>query len=149
MLRRRPGDHSYYTISSYIGEHIDFHSAALKARAKAQATEAAAAAAAAATAPPTRRTGGIPSGMPSPTQSPTAGMPIQCKAAVAIAPKQPLSIETITVDPPKAGEVRVKVVANALCHTDVYTWEGSDPEGLFPSIRNMLHKASNRRAAAP
>ena len=35
---------------------------------------------------------------------------------------------------PQAGEVRVKVVANAICHTDVYTWEGSDPEGLFPCI---------------
>ena len=30
--------------------------------------------------------------------------------------------------------MRVKVIANALCHTDVYTWEGSDPEGLFPCI---------------
>merc|ERR1712216_358075 len=27
-----------------------------------------------------------------------------------------------------------KVITNALCHTDVYTWEGSDPEGLFPCI---------------
>ena len=35
---------------------------------------------------------------------------------------------------PKAGEVRLKVIANALCHTDIYTLEGSDPEGLFPSI---------------
>ena len=51
------------------------------------------------------------------------------KAMVARGPKQPLSEEDITVDPPKAGEVRVKVVANALCHTDVYTLEGSDPEG--------------------
>jgi hypothetical protein len=39
-----------------------------------------------------------------------------------------------SVDPPKAGEVRVKVIANALCHTDVYTLDGHDPEGLFPSI---------------
>jgi len=69
-----------------------------------------------------------------PSAGETAGKPITCKAAVALAPKQPLSIETITVDPPKAGEVRVKVIANALCHTDVYTWEGSDPEGLFPCI---------------
>jgi S-(hydroxymethyl)glutathione dehydrogenase/alcohol dehydrogenase len=38
------------------------------------------------------------------------------------------------VDAPKYGEVRVKVIANALCHTDVYTWGGQDPEGLFPSI---------------
>jgi S-(hydroxymethyl)glutathione dehydrogenase/alcohol dehydrogenase len=32
-----------------------------------------------------------------------------------------LSEEEIIVDPPKAGEVRVKVIANALCHTDIYT----------------------------
>lgn len=38
------------------------------------------------------------------------------------------------VAPPKAGEVRVKVIANALCHTDIYTLGGSDPEGLFPCI---------------
>ena len=34
----------------------------------------------------------------------------------------------------KSGEVRLKVVSNAICHTDLYTLEGSDPEGLFPSI---------------
>ena len=51
----------------------------------------------------------------------TVGKPIECKAMVARAAKQPLSLETITVDPPKAGEVRVKVIANALCHTDIYT----------------------------
>lgn len=53
---------------------------------------------------------------------------------VARAPKQPLVEETITVDPPRAGEVRVRVVANALCHTDIYTLDGCDPEGLFPCI---------------
>jgi S-(hydroxymethyl)glutathione dehydrogenase/alcohol dehydrogenase len=53
---------------------------------------------------------------------------------VARGPKQPLALETITVDPPKAGEVRVKAVANALCHTDIYTLDGHDPEGLFPCI---------------
>ena len=30
--------------------------------------------------------------------------------------------------PPKAGEVRVKVISNALCHTDIYTLDGHDPE---------------------
>ncbi|KAH8093602.1 S-formylglutathione hydrolase [Aureococcus anophagefferens] len=53
---------------------------------------------------------------------------------VAWKAKEDLKLETIVVAPPKAGEVRVKVVANALCHTDVYTWSGQDPEGLFPSI---------------
>lgn len=64
----------------------------------------------------------------------TAGKPITCKAMVARAPKKPLTRETITVDPPAAGEVRVKVVSNALCHTDIYTLDGYDPEGLFPAI---------------
>ena len=66
--------------------------------------------------------------------SETAGKVIKCKAMIARAPKQPLTLEEITVDPPKAGEVRVKVIANALCHTDVYTLDGCDPEGLFPCI---------------
>lgn len=43
----------------------------------------------------------------------TEGQPIKCKAMVARAPKQPLVEEEITVMPPKAGEVRVKVVSNA------------------------------------
>jgi S-(hydroxymethyl)glutathione dehydrogenase/alcohol dehydrogenase len=64
----------------------------------------------------------------------TEGKPIKCKAMVARGPKQPLVEEEITVDPPKAGEVRVKVIANALCHTDIYTLDGHDPEGLFPCI---------------
>merc|ERR1719229_927298 len=63
----------------------------------------------------------------------SAGQPIKCKAAVARGVND-LRIEEITVAPPKAGEVRLKVHSNALCHTDIYTLEGSDPEGIFPSI---------------
>mmetsp|Transcript_4358 Transcript_4358/g.15913 ORF Transcript_4358/g.15913 Transcript_4358/m.15913 type:complete len:381 (-) Transcript_4358:87-1229(-) len=59
---------------------------------------------------------------------------IVCKAAVAYAAGQPLVVEDIQVEPPRAGEVRVKLVACALCHNDAYTLSGSDPEGLFPSI---------------
>lgn len=54
--------------------------------------------------------------------SATAGAPIKCKAMVARGPNQPMVQEEITVLPPKAGEVRVKVIANALCHTDMYVW---------------------------
>jgi S-(hydroxymethyl)glutathione dehydrogenase/alcohol dehydrogenase len=61
------------------------------------------------------------------------GEPISCKAAVAFGVDD-LRPTDIVVAAPKAGEVRLKVVANALCHTDIYTLEGSDPEGLFPSI---------------
>ena len=62
-----------------------------------------------------------------------AAQPITCKAMVAFGVND-LREEEIIVAPPKAGEVRVKVVCNALCHTDVYTLSGQDPEGLFPSI---------------
>lgn len=60
--------------------------------------------------------------------------PIICKAAVAWGPNLPLSVELITVAPPKAGEVRLKIFANGLCHTDLYTLSGQDPEGRFPCI---------------
>ena len=64
----------------------------------------------------------------------TAGKVITCRAAVAWAAKEQLKIETIEVLPPRAGEVRLKVVANGVCHTDAYTLSGVDPEGLFPVV---------------
>lgn len=64
----------------------------------------------------------------------TEGKVIQCKAAVAWAAKEDLVIEDIEVEAPKAGEVRVKVLYNAVCHTDAYTHGGLDPEGKFPAI---------------
>uniref|UniRef100_H2LKI4 S-(hydroxymethyl)glutathione dehydrogenase n=1 Tax=Oryzias latipes TaxID=8090 RepID=H2LKI4_ORYLA len=64
----------------------------------------------------------------------TAGKVIKCKAAVAWEPGKPLSIEEVEVAPPKAHEVRIKLFATGVCHTDAYTLSGSDPEGLFPVI---------------
>ncbi|XP_057309510.1 alcohol dehydrogenase class-3 chain L-like [Hydractinia symbiolongicarpus] len=64
----------------------------------------------------------------------TVGKVISCKAAVAWAAKEPLKIETVEVDPPKKGEVRIKIVATGVCHTDAYTLSGADPEGVFPVI---------------
>jgi len=62
------------------------------------------------------------------------GKVITCKAAVAWEPKKPLVIEDVEVAPPKKGEVRLRVKASGVCHTDAYTLGGNDPEGLFPSI---------------
>src|SRR5262249_18607953 len=56
------------------------------------------------------------------------------KAAVAFAAGQPLSIETVQLAGPKAGEVLVEIKATGICHTDAFTLSGSDPEGLFPSV---------------
>ena len=81
----------------------------------------------------------------------TQGQVITCKAAVAWEPKKPLDVTDVQVNcscmlvvfmtvldgllimvlqvaPPKAGEVRVKIISNALCHTDIYTLDGHDPE---------------------
>ncbi|MDN2658769.1 S-(hydroxymethyl)glutathione dehydrogenase/class III alcohol dehydrogenase [Neptunomonas sp. CHC150] len=59
---------------------------------------------------------------------------ITCKAAVAWGPKEPLSIENVEVMPPQKGEVRVRIVATGVCHTDAFTLSGEDPEGIFPAI---------------
>ena len=56
------------------------------------------------------------------------------KAAVATAAGQPLSIETVQLEGPKAGEVLIEVMATGICHTDAFTLSGADPEGIFPSV---------------
>lgn len=59
---------------------------------------------------------------------------MKVKAAVAWAPGQPLKIEEVDLEPPKKGEVLVKLLATGVCHTDAFTLSGDDPEGVFPSI---------------
>ena len=59
---------------------------------------------------------------------------MKTRAAIAIAPNEPLVIEEIDLDGPKAGEVLVEIMATGICHTDAYTLEGKDSEGIFPSI---------------
>ncbi|MBD2088747.1 S-(hydroxymethyl)glutathione dehydrogenase/class III alcohol dehydrogenase [Microcoleus sp. FACHB-1515] len=59
---------------------------------------------------------------------------MKVKAAVAHAAGKPLSIETVELEPPKAGEVLIEIKATGVCHTDAYTLSGADPEGLFPAI---------------
>jgi S-(hydroxymethyl)glutathione dehydrogenase / alcohol dehydrogenase len=59
---------------------------------------------------------------------------MKIKAAVAWAAGQPLTIETVDLQGPRAGEVLVEIKATGICHTDYYTLSGADPEGLFPAI---------------
>ncbi|HEX2651452.1 MAG TPA: S-(hydroxymethyl)glutathione dehydrogenase/class III alcohol dehydrogenase [Burkholderiales bacterium] len=56
------------------------------------------------------------------------------RAAIAQEAGKPLTIETVRLDGPKAGEVLVEIKATGLCHTDEFTRSGADPEGLFPAI---------------
>jgi S-(hydroxymethyl)glutathione dehydrogenase/alcohol dehydrogenase len=59
---------------------------------------------------------------------------METRAAVATEAGKPLSIETVTLDGPRAGEVLVEIKATGVCHTDAFTLSGDDPEGLFPAI---------------
>jgi len=125
-LRMREGfDHSYFFISSFIEDHLRFHAAQLTGVVRWCADAADAASVHSDKAVP---------------KSETDGQEIECLAAVAWEAGKPLELLRVKVAPPQKGEVRVKHVAVALCHTDKYTLSGSDPEGLFPTI--LGHEAS-------
>src|SRR6478735_8393896 len=59
---------------------------------------------------------------------------MKSRAAVAFEAKRPLEIVEVDLDGPKAGEVLVEIMATGICHTDAYTLDGLDSEGIFPSI---------------
>jgi len=59
---------------------------------------------------------------------------MKTRAAVAWQASAPLTIETVELQGPQAGEVLVEVKATGICHTDWYTLSGADSEGAFPSI---------------
>ncbi len=59
---------------------------------------------------------------------------MKTRAAVAWAAGKPLTVETIDIAGPKAGEVLVEIMATGVCHTDAYTLSGLDSEGLFPCV---------------
>ncbi len=59
---------------------------------------------------------------------------MKTKAAVAWKANAPLTIEEVDLEGPRAGEVLVEIKATGVCHTDAYTLDGLDSEGIFPSI---------------
>lgn len=59
---------------------------------------------------------------------------MKTRAAVAYKAGEPLVIETVDLEGPKAGEVLIENMATGVCHTDAFTLSGDDPEGAFPAI---------------
>ncbi|KAL3048844.1 hypothetical protein OYC64_008348 [Pagothenia borchgrevinki] len=70
----------------------------------------------------------------------TAGKVIKCKAAVAWEPNKPLVIEEVEVAPPQANEIRIKIVATAVCHTDLHQILENTHEDCFPTV--LGHEAA-------
>ncbi|WP_417586651.1 S-(hydroxymethyl)glutathione dehydrogenase/class III alcohol dehydrogenase [Pararhodobacter oceanensis] len=59
---------------------------------------------------------------------------MKTRAAVAFEAKKPLEIVELDLQGPKEGEVLVEIKATGICHTDAYTLDGHDSEGIFPSV---------------
>jgi S-(hydroxymethyl)glutathione dehydrogenase/alcohol dehydrogenase len=59
---------------------------------------------------------------------------MKTRAAVAFEAKKPLEIVELDLEGPKPGEVLVEIMATGICHTDAYTLDGLDSEGIFPSV---------------
>jgi len=121
-------DHSYFTISTFVADHLKFHASFLSGTLP--------------WSPPCgyKNAASLYSGPNEFDFSATTGQDIECMAAIAFEAKKPLAIVKVIVAPPQAGEVRIKTSAVALCHTDAYTLDGLDPEGLFPCI--LGHEAA-------
>ncbi|KAL2325915.1 hypothetical protein Fmac_024973 [Flemingia macrophylla] len=58
---------------------------------------------------------------------------ITCKAAICWGAGKPVTVEEIQVDPPKATEVRVKIICASICHTDISYIQGL-PYAKFPLV---------------
>jgi Zn-dependent alcohol dehydrogenase len=55
------------------------------------------------------------------------------KAAVCYAFGEPLRVEEVEIDPPQSGEVKVRLAATAICHSDVHMIKG-DWAGALPMV---------------
>lgn len=55
------------------------------------------------------------------------------KAAICYEFGKPLVVEEIDIDPPQAGEVKVKLAACAICHSDIHYMEGAWG-GILPAV---------------
>jgi S-(hydroxymethyl)glutathione dehydrogenase/alcohol dehydrogenase len=61
------------------------------------------------------------------------------KAAIFYGPNQPLTVEEVEIQPPKKGEVLVKIAASGLCRTDLHFMEGYLP---WPAPAVLGHEAA-------
>ncbi|XP_053114028.1 alcohol dehydrogenase 1-like [Hemicordylus capensis] len=64
----------------------------------------------------------------------TAGKVIKCRAAIIWEIGETLSVEEVEVAPPRAHEIRVKIVATGICRTDDHVLQGFFPNIKYPVI---------------
>ena len=69
---------------------------------------------------------------------------MEVRAAVLHEGRTPLSVETVTLDPPHAGEVLVRVAAAGVCHSDVRLADGDLGDGRGRRCSGTRAPASSR-----
>jgi S-(hydroxymethyl)glutathione dehydrogenase/alcohol dehydrogenase len=60
-------------------------------------------------------------------------MEVTVKAAVCYEFGKPLVVEDVVLDPPGTGQVKVRVAATAVCHSDIHDIRGELP-GKLPFV---------------
>jgi S-(hydroxymethyl)glutathione dehydrogenase/alcohol dehydrogenase len=70
---------------------------------------------------------------------------MKSRAAVAFGPGKPLEIVEIDVEPPRKGEVLIKITHTGVCHTDAFTLSGDDPKILPGRAGAMKVRASSSK----
>jgi len=56
------------------------------------------------------------------------------KAAVCYESDKPLVLEDVTMDEPEKGEVKVRIAATAICHSDIHSFKGEHGIAKLPTI---------------
>jgi S-(hydroxymethyl)glutathione dehydrogenase/alcohol dehydrogenase len=59
---------------------------------------------------------------------------VKIRAAVLEEFGQPLVVQDVELEEPRAGEALVRLAACGVCHTDLYTASGADPTGYAPCV---------------
>jgi S-(hydroxymethyl)glutathione dehydrogenase/alcohol dehydrogenase len=59
---------------------------------------------------------------------------IEIRACVLREPGRPVSIERVRLDPPRRGEVLVRMAAAGVCHSDVHLADGRLGDGRWPMV---------------
>jgi D-arabinose 1-dehydrogenase-like Zn-dependent alcohol dehydrogenase len=61
---------------------------------------------------------------------------------------RPLDVKEVQIDPPQMGEVKVKIAACAICHSDIHwirgEWGGEGLCGAEQAAGNLLHDITSR-----
>jgi S-(hydroxymethyl)glutathione dehydrogenase / alcohol dehydrogenase len=64
----------------------------------------------------------------------TATTVLTMRACVLREPGRPVTVETVTLEPPRADEVLVRIVAAGVCHSDVRLADGELGAGRWPMV---------------